>query len=101
MNNFYFYILYSQVLDKFYIGFTSEIEERLRKHNTNHKGFTGKTNDWVVVYTETYPSKELAYAREREVKKWKSKIRIKDLISKKGSEHPDLSVGRVTGSHRY
>jgi len=89
MNKYHFYILYSQGLDKFYIGHSSDLEERLRKHNTNHKGFTGKTHDWVVVYTETYPSKELAYAREREVKKWKSKIRIKELIAKKGSEHPD------------
>jgi len=89
MNNFYFYILYSQVLDKFYIGHTSNLEERIKKHNTNHKGFTGKKHDWVVAYTETYPSKELAYAREREVKKWKSKIRIKELIARKGSEHPD------------
>ncbi|HOZ51408.1 MAG TPA: GIY-YIG nuclease family protein [Chitinophagaceae bacterium] len=36
------YILYSASLNKYYIGFTAdEINERLQKHNSNHKGFTG------------------------------------------------------------
>ena len=46
-------------------------------------------NDWEIVYTEAFSSKELAYAREREIKKWKSKIRVRKLIAMKGSEHPD------------
>ena len=82
----YFYILLSPSTDKFYIGHTTEsLEERLRKHNSNHKGFTGKFRDWIIVYSESYPTKELAYAREREVKNWKSKSRIQKLIA--GSEH--------------
>ena len=89
MKMFYFYILYSEKLDKFYIGYTSDLQDRLRKHNSNHKGFTGKVEDWDIVYSEEYTSKELAYARERQVKKWKSKVRIKELISRNGSEHPD------------
>ena len=89
MDKYYFYIIYSQQLDKYYVGHTSNLDERLKKHNTNHKGFTGKANDWAVVYTEIYSTKELAYAREREVKKWKSKLRITKLIMRSGSEHPD------------
>ena len=89
MDKYYFYIIYSQQLDKYYVGHTSNLDERLKKHNTNHKGFTGKVNDWAVVYTEIYSTKELAYAREREVKKWKSKLRITKLIMRSGSEHPD------------
>ena len=39
----YFYILFSAPADKFYVGHTNEsLDERLRKHNTGHKGFTGK-----------------------------------------------------------
>jgi putative endonuclease len=60
------------------------MEERLRKHNTNHKGFTGKTNDWIIVYTEGFSTKDQAYACEREVKKWKSRKRIEDLIKRLG-----------------
>jgi putative endonuclease len=76
-----FYILHSPSLNKFYIGHTTEpIQERLRKHNSNHKGFTGKYQDWVIVYIEHYPTKDKAFAREREVKGWKSKKMIEKLI---------------------
>ena len=75
------YILYSINKDRYYIGFTGdEIQERLRKHNSNHKGFSGKVGDWTIVYTETYPTKTAAYQREREIKAWKSRKKIELLI---------------------
>ena len=71
----YFYILFSETLDKFYIGHTTEqLEERLRKHLSDHSGYTARTKDWTIVYFEEYQSKSLAYRRELEVKKWKRKI---------------------------
>jgi len=83
-----FYLLYSKSLDRFYIGHTGDIlSERLRRHNSNHKGFTGGIGDWIISYTEQYPSKTEAYAREREVKGWKSRKLILKLIA---SGHPDL-----------
>ena len=83
---YHVYILYSLTRDRYYIGHTGDQpEERLRKHNTNHKGFTGKTGDWEIVYLEEYPTKELAYKRERELKSWKSRKRIEFLV---GSGHP-------------
>ena len=64
-----FYILYSQTKDKFYVGHTCDaIEERIRKHNSNHKGFTGGIGDWLLVYSETFNTKSEAYKRELEVK---------------------------------
>ena len=66
-----FYILFSRSVNKYYAGHTSEpIEERLRKHNSNHKGYTGKFQDWIIAYEEKFETKQLAYAREREVKAW-------------------------------
>jgi putative endonuclease len=56
------------------------MEERLRKHNSNHKGFTGKALDWAVVYMELFFSKKSASLREREVKNWKSRTKIEQLI---------------------
>ena len=83
-----FYILFSQLANKFYIGYTTEpIEERIRKHNSYHDGFTGKYHDWVLAYSEEFNSIELAYARERQVKAWKSARRIRELMHR--SEHPD------------
>jgi putative endonuclease len=66
---FYCYILYSPTREADYIGHTGDdFLERLRKHNSNHKGFTGKTGDWIIDYHEAFDCKELAYKREREIK---------------------------------
>ena len=55
---FFCYILYSKILDQYYIGHTGEdLEERLRKHLSNHKGFTAKVKDWTIVYYETFEEK--------------------------------------------
>ncbi len=75
------YILYSKQSDKCYIGYTGDVfKERLRKHNTNHKGFTGKIGDWILVYTEVFTEKKLAMLREDVIKKWKSRKMIEKLI---------------------
>ena len=69
------------------------MSERLRKHNTNHKGFTGGKGDWTLVYTESFDSASDARKRELQIKKWKSRAMIERLISKHssaGSGHPDL-----------
>ncbi|MBK8145472.1 MAG: GIY-YIG nuclease family protein [Bacteroidetes bacterium] len=90
----YTYILHSTTINKYYVGFTSDdLQERLRKHNTNHKGFNGGVGDWEIVYTETFDSATEARQRELQIKKWKSNIMIQKLIMKHraaGSEHPDL-----------
>ncbi|GAL70663.1 hypothetical protein JCM19302_2385 [Jejuia pallidilutea] len=78
---YYTYILYSKEIDRYYVGFTSDIlQERLRKHNTNHKGCTGKANDWCIVYFESYKTKTEAYSREREIKGKKSRVYIEKLL---------------------
>ena len=76
------YILFSKSLNKYYIGSTSDIQERIRKHNSNHKGFTGKTNDWELVYTEKFDSIQKARFKEKQIKNWKSRIMIEKLINK-------------------
>ncbi|MFP5040899.1 GIY-YIG nuclease family protein [Parasediminibacterium sp. JCM 36343] len=81
MPTFYTYILYSISADKYYVGFTGDdLAERLRKHNTNHKGFTGKHKDWVIVYKEAFGTKEEAFAKEQQIKGWKSRKMIEKLI---------------------
>ena len=90
MSAIFYIILFSATANKFYIGHTTEpVQERLRKHLANHSGFTAKFKDWKIVYTEEYDSKQLAYQREREVKKWKSNSKIQSLNnSTADSEYP-------------
>ena len=81
------YILHSTSRNRFYIGASSQPEERLKKHNHHHKGFTGGTNDWSIVYLQEFQNKADALAREKEIKSWKSAQRIRQLT---GLEHPGL-----------
>jgi putative endonuclease len=78
---FFAYILYSKNLNRYYIGSTSDLINRLKKHNTNHKGFTGRTPDWTIVWSEEHPTKENAGKRERQIKAWKSRKMIEKLIA--------------------
>ncbi|MBO9204550.1 MULTISPECIES: GIY-YIG nuclease family protein [Niastella] len=42
--------VFSSTLDRYYIGHTGDdLSGRLRRHNSNHKGFTGNVGDWIIV----------------------------------------------------
>ena len=76
------YILFSETKNRYYIGYTSNLEERIIRHNQKSKGFTGNVNDWKVVYIEKYEIKEQALQRELQIKSWKSRLKIQELIAK-------------------
>jgi putative endonuclease len=57
------------------------MDERLGKHLSAHRGWTARAKDWQVVWCEQHADKKAAYAREREVKGWKSRTRIKELVT--------------------
>jgi len=80
---FYLYILHSIILNKYYVGHTSNIEDRLKSHLYNHGGFTSKAKDWLLVYSEEFSTKAEAQARELKIKKWKSRLMIEKLIEEK------------------
>jgi len=85
---FYCYILYSDKLNKYYIGSTSDLQGRLQRHNTSNRGFTSTGKPWVIKYNEQFDSKDEALKREMQLKSWKSRSILEELI-KKGSEYPD------------
>jgi len=80
VTKYYVYILYSDSLDKYYVGFSSNVLERLKKHLQNHKGFTGKAKDWELKYKEEYESKPAALRRELQIKNWKRRKMIEKLV---------------------
>ncbi|MFN4812233.1 MAG: GIY-YIG nuclease family protein [Bacteroidota bacterium] len=80
------YILFSKTINKFYVGYTGDdIEERLRRHNANHDGFTGKADDWELKYLESFNEKSTAAQREKQIKGWKSRKLIEKLIEDSAS----------------
>jgi len=44
------YILYSKSANRYYVGATSDLEERLKKHNSKNKGFTQRASDWELKF---------------------------------------------------
>ena len=75
------YILYSDSLNKYYVGACIDMERRLREHNIGHSKFTRTGVPWRLVYSETFESLQEAKKRELYVKKQKSRLYIERLIS--------------------
>ncbi len=87
---FYTYILFSEKANKFYVGASEKPLERLKKHNAKNKGFTNQADDWKIVYLKQFDFKSEALNFEKQIKNWKSSVKIRKLIeSENGFEHPD------------
>lgn len=79
---FYVYIIYSQSRDKYYIGYSHDLAERLAEHNSGATTSTRSGRPWKLVYQEEYSSKHDAILREAGIKKMKSRKYIESLIKK-------------------
>lgn len=77
---FYTSILFSKIRNKYYIGSTANLKERLKIPNTNHSGFTGHTGDWFIVWFEIFNNLRDARIKENQIQKWKSRVTIEKLI---------------------
>jgi len=65
---------------KTYVGYTNNIENRLKKHNTNKGAKSTKGYKWLLIYSKKFKSKSEAMSFEYKLKKNKS-LR-KDIIEK-------------------
>ena len=81
---YYIYIIYSEKRDRYYIGYCSEIETRLSKHNYGATPSTRSGIPWKLVYYEEYNTKTEAIIREKDIKKKKSRDYIEKLINNNG-----------------
>ncbi len=79
---YYVYILYSRTKDRYYVGYTHNIELRLSKHNAGATPSTRGGRPWELVYSEEYIDKSSALFREREIKSKKSRKYIEHLVAK-------------------
>ena len=63
------YILHSETLGKYYVGYTSmTLEERISRHLCEHDGFTSSAKDWKLVHVEEYADKNAAIRRKIRLK---------------------------------
>ena len=79
----FFYILESKKNGRFYYGSTTDLKRRLEEHNRGKTKATRYLSPWKLLYYEEYSSLRQARQREHEVKKWKNKVKVLELIKQK------------------
>jgi putative endonuclease len=75
------YILYSEIFDSFYIGYSANVENRVHQHNLGLTKSTKNKIPWRLAYSEAFDSKMEAIRRERFLKAQKSKPFYKKLCN--------------------
>jgi putative endonuclease len=78
----YVYIIFSNSAQKFYVGETQNITERLEKHNSRSysNAFTSQANDWTIEATIACENRTQALLVENHIKSMKSKVYLENLI---------------------
>ncbi|MDT8347831.1 MAG: GIY-YIG nuclease family protein, partial [Flavobacteriaceae bacterium] len=80
------YILHSKQLDRFYIGYTSDLKKRLDFHKTSSADkYTYNGKDWELYFSIACENKAQALAIEAHIKRMKSKKYILNLV-----KYPEL-----------
>jgi putative endonuclease len=87
---FYVYMLASRRNGTLYTGMTSDLVKRVWQHKTGKvEGFTKQYCVKTLVYYETHQSAESGIVREKQIKKWKRKWKLR-LIEKDNPCWDDL-----------
>jgi putative endonuclease len=89
--SFFVYILAGRRNGTLYIGMTDNLARRVWEHRTGAvPGFTRKYDVKLLVWYEVHDSRESAFRRERQLKKWNRAWKL-SLIEKTNPTWRDLS----------
>ena len=79
---FYIYILYSETSDIYYVGYSIDVDRRVKEHNSlENKSFTGKHQPWILKCSfVTGNNRNTAMIIEKFIMRQKSKVFIKKVI---------------------
>ncbi len=77
---YWVYIIQSEKTKKFYIGYTNNLESRLKQHNEGKNKWTKNKGPWKIVYTEKFKTKSEAIKREKFLKRQKNREFYERLI---------------------
>mgnify|MGYP001238677790 FL=1 len=80
---FVVYILFSERLGKYYVGQTSDLDKRLKRHNSGIERFTRLGTPWVLVHSELTNSRAEAMKLEKKIKNLGAK-RYLELLKRDG-----------------
>ena len=87
---FYVYILASKRNGTLYVGMTDDLVKRIWQHRNNIiSDFTQRYNVKSLVWYEPHESRESAFKRERQIKKWNRSWKL-ELIERSNPSWCDL-----------
>ena len=87
---FYVYVLASKRTGTLYVGMTDDLVKRVWQHrNGMVEGFTKSYGVKMLVWYEAHQTREAAFARERQMKKWNRDWKL-ELIEKMNPSWRDL-----------
>ena len=78
----YVHILQSLKSDRYYVGVSERPDERLEEHNRGQTTSTRGRGPWVKIWQEVHQDLISAIAREHEIKAWKSRAMIAELVAR-------------------
>jgi putative endonuclease len=53
---YHVYIIYSKNLNRFYIGYTNNLNNRIKEHNGRESKYTSGGTPWALLWSTTKPS---------------------------------------------
>jgi len=75
------YLLRSSIKsDQLYVGYTEDLESRLKKHNAGEVKSTRPYRPWVLIYYEVFTSKKDAKQREQYLKTTKGRRTLRIML---------------------
>ncbi|MBA3678904.1 GIY-YIG nuclease family protein [Candidatus Saccharibacteria bacterium] len=79
---FKIYAIYNKNANKYYIGQSINLAERIKQHNEHtFKGYTaGFPGEWELIYEESVATRPEALKREKQLKSGNGRIFIKSII---------------------
>ncbi len=77
---YYVYILWSKIDQKFYIGYTANLERRLQEHKNKKAYSTSRFHQPELVFFEAFASDKDARRREKYFKTTKGKKALKLML---------------------
>lgn len=87
---FFVYMLASKRNGTLYIGMTDDLVRRVWQHRSGQvSGFTSRYDVKKLVWYEPHPTRESAFTRERQIKKWNREWKI-ELIEQENRDWNDL-----------
>ncbi len=76
---FIVYVLFSQIHNKHYTGFTSDLDIRMESHNVFGKGWTARFRPWKIIFSKDFDNKNEAMKYEKWLKSGVGREFIKSL----------------------